>query len=143
MDVMLSGTQGKADRTEPSADWVTSREGLDRLLKGYPILQLPIEDQQVILAVDFNASRALLVRMGQQPTAGYSLSLSPEGCGISGRNALISLVWKEPAQGMATAQVITHPFILLKISRGGYDAVQVVDQDGQVRFDLPVAQGTE
>ena len=70
--------------------------------------------------------------------AGYSLKLDPESCSISQETAYISLVWIEPAPGMVAAQVITNPFILLKLSKGGYDAVKVVDQHEQTRFDLPV-----
>lgn len=139
VDVLLSGTRGDLGHAEPSATWITSNDELDGLIKSHHARQLSDEDRQAILGVDFNASRALLVRMGQQPTAGYSLSLTPEDCGISGRIARISLVWKEPAQGMATAQMITHPFILLKISRDGYNSLQVIDQHGKARIELSVS----
>jgi len=36
--------------------------------------------------------------------------------------------------------VITNPFILLKLSKGGYVVVKIVDQHEQTRFDLPVAK---
>lgn len=141
--VLLSGTRDTAERTEPSAAWITSGAELERSIDRLGALQLPAEDMQALIAVDLAAYRILLIGMGQKPTAGYGLELAPESCSLAERNARISLVWREPAQGMVTAQVITHPFILLKVSKGGYDAVQVVDQHGQVRFDLPVPQGIE
>ena len=143
VEAILSGTRGTVDRTEPTVAWITSSEELERLTQDLQARQPPATDSQEDLSIDFSVSRVLLVRMGQQPTAGYGLGLAPVAGGITDRIALINLVWKEPAQGMATAQVITNPFMLLKISRGGYDTVKVVDQHGQTRFELSVAQGTE
>ena len=107
---------------------------------GQKALQMPAQDIKLALEVDFNASRILLVRMGQKPTAGYSLKLDPESCSVFQQTAYISLIWSEPDPGMVTAQVITNPFILLKLSKGGYDVVKIVDQHAQTRFDLPVAK---
>ena len=138
VDVLVARTQGVDSRPEASAEWVASREELEQLLVGQKASQMPAQDLKPALEVDFAVSRILLVRMGQKPTAGYSLKLDPESCSISQETAYISLVWIEPAPGMVAAQVITNPFILLKLSKDGYDAVKVVDQHEQTRFDLPV-----
>ena len=140
VDVLLTGTQGIDSRLEASAEWIASREELEQLLADQKTRQLPAQEQKPALEVDFTLSRILLVRMGQKPTAGYSLKLNPESCSISGQTAFISLIWTEPDPGMVAAQVITNPYILLKISKGGYDAVKIVDQHDQTRFDLPVAK---
>ena len=99
-------------------------------------LHLPAQEVNTAKNVDFSTSRVLLVSMGQKPTAGYSLKLDQKSSRISKNSAVISLTWSEPDPGMVTAQVITHPFILLSISKGGYNSVKVVDQHGQMRFDL-------
>lgn len=140
VDVLLTGTRGIDSHPELSAKWVTSREELEQMVEGQKALQMPAQDVKLALEVDFNASRILLVRMGQKPTAGYSLKLDPESCSVSQQTAYISLIWTEPDPGMVTAQVITNPFILLKLSKGGYDVVKIVDQHEQARFDLPVAK---
>lgn len=140
VDVLLAGTQGGGRGPEPSAGWITSREDLEQLMDTLKSGRLPAQDRAAALGIDFNASRILLVRMGQKPTAGYSLKLDPASCRISKSTAAVSLVWSEPAPGMVTAQVITTPYILLTISKEGYDSVKVVDQHGQARFDVPVAE---
>ncbi|MEN8246904.1 MAG: protease complex subunit PrcB family protein [Thermodesulfobacteriota bacterium] len=139
VDILLTGTQGDGSHPEPSAEWIASREELGQLVDVHKSGQLPAQDRAAALDIDFNTTRILLVRMGQKPTAGYSLKLDPESCSISQKIAHISLIWAEPAPDLVTAQVITSPFILLKLSKGGYDAVEVVDQHGQARFDLLVA----
>ncbi len=138
VDVLVAGPQGVDSRPEASAEWVASREELEQLLVGQKASQMPAQDLKPALEVDFAVSRILLVRMGQKPTAGYSLKLDPESCSISQETAYISLVWIEPAPGMVAAQVITNPFILLKLSKGGYDSVKIVDQHKKTLFDLPV-----
>ena len=134
VDVLLTGTRGIDSRPELSAKWVKSREELEQMIEGQKARKIPSQE------IDFNASRILLVRMGQKPTAGYSLKLDPESCSVSQQTAYISLIWTEPDPGMVTAQVITNPFILLKLSKGGYVVVKIVDQHEQTRFDLPVAK---
>ena len=139
VDVLLAGTQAIDSHLEASAEWIASREELEQLLDGLKASQMPAQDLKPALEVDFAISSILLVRMGQKPTAGYSLKLDAESCNISQETAYISLVWVEPAPGMVAAQVITNPFILLKLSKGGYAAVNVVDQHKKTLFDLPVA----
>ena len=138
VDVLLAGTQGGGIHQEPSAEWITSREELDQLFNKLSAAQLPAQDPNKTTQIDFSVSRFILVSMGQKPTAGYSLKLDPESCSITKNSASISLVWSEPDPGMVSAQVITNPFILLRISKGGYDAVKIVDQHGQTWFDLLV-----
>jgi hypothetical protein len=136
--VLLAGTQGIDNHQEASAEWIASREELEQLLAGQKARQLPAQDQSAAFDIDFNVSRILIVHMGQKPTAGYSLKLDPDSCSISQETAYISLVLIEPAPGMVAAQVITNPYILLKLSKGDYDAVKVVDQNDQILFNLPV-----
>ena len=138
VDVLVAGTQGSGSRQDPSAEWVTSQEELEQLLDTQSARQLPAQDGKSAHAADVTTSRILLVRMGQKPTAGYSFTLEPESCSISQQTAHITLIWTEPAPGMVTAQVITHPFILLKISKGGFDSIKIVDQHGQIRLEMPV-----
>jgi hypothetical protein len=138
VDVVAGGTQGMGSGPEPSAMWIAARDELDQVFGAQNALQLPAQDRKEALDVDFSTFRMLMVNMGQKPTAGYSLALDPQGGSISRQTAHITLIWTEPAPGMVTAQVVTHPFILLTISKGGFDSVKIVDQHGQTRFELSV-----
>ena len=139
VDVLMAETHGGGGGQAPSAAWITSRKQLDRLSADRKSRQLPAKDVNADLDVDFAAFHILMIRMGQKPTAGYSLKLDPESCSISRNTAYVGLIWSEPAPGMAAAQVITSPYILLKITKGGYDSVKIVDQHDQLRFDLPTS----
>ena len=140
VDVIMTGARGNDTRSQPSIKWIVSQEKLEQLIDDQGANLLLAQNVTTPLEIDFTLSRILLVRMGQKPTAGYNIKLDPESCSISQETAYISLVWTEPDPGMVAAQVITNPFILLKISKGGYDAVKIVDQHDQTRFDLPVAK---
>ena len=84
------------------------------------------------------AYRVLLVRMGRKPTAGYGLACIPERSGLDGATAVVALEWSEPPPGQISAQVVTNPFVVLKISKPGYNRVKLVDQNDQTLFELAV-----
>ncbi len=88
--------------------------------------------------IDFEQYGALLVSMGQQRSGGYVIKLAREELNINGGVAEITVDWIEPAPGMMTTQVITHPCILLQVPRGVYQAIRVVDQSNIVRAELSV-----
>ena len=138
VEALSAGTQGGGSNPEPSAERITSREELKTVLDARIGNQIPVQNLTKDLEIDFSTSWVLLVRMGQKPTAGYSLKLDPASCSISQQTAHVSLLWAEPDPGMVTAQVITSPFILLAISKGGYNSVEVVDQQGQIRLGISI-----
>lgn len=83
--------------------------------------------------VDFNADGLLLVHMGRQPTGGYALELAAPRCPVKKEIAAVVVNWRHPAPGAAVTQAITAPCLLLKVPRGTFRAIQIIDQHGRVR----------
>ncbi len=81
-------------------------------------------------------SRLLLISMGQQHSAGYSLALLSETITVVGGQISIQLAWNSPPQGVMTAQVVTRPCLLLALSAQNYKGVQIVDQVGAFKVSL-------
>jgi hypothetical protein len=81
----------------------------------------------------------LRVDMGQQPSGGYGLKLLSDKLSISGRTASFALQWREPKPGMAQIQMLTYPCLYLKVLKGDYTRLEVIDETGAVKFglDLP------
>jgi len=52
--------------------------------------------------------------------------------------AVVRTRWSAPAPGMLSAQVVTSPCVLIKLSKGDFAAIQVVDQNDQPRARLSV-----
>jgi len=140
VNVLFEDTRGPDNSLEPSAEWIDSQAALERVYTATATLQLPAEASLSIPEIDFTTNRVLLVRMGRKPTPGYAIQLHPEHCKISQDTAFISLRWSEPAPGSVLAQMITSPFILLKLEKQGYSSVNVMNQHGKTLFELPVAE---
>ncbi|MBW2677277.1 MAG: protease complex subunit PrcB family protein [Deltaproteobacteria bacterium] len=140
VDVLFEDTRGPDNSLEPSAEWIDSQAALERVYAATATLQLPAAESEPVPQIDWAENRVLLVKMGRKPTPGYAIQLHPEHCKISQDTAFISLRWSEPAPGSVLAQMITSPFILLKLEKQGYSSVNVMDQHGKTLFELPVAE---
>ncbi len=137
IEVLYADTQGVNTSPEPSAIWINSMEELGYLYAGFETLRLSAAATPVP-EIDFNRFRVLLVEMGQKPTGGFSVNLNEHLSHISKVMAIVSLLWVEPEPETVLPQVITSPFMLLKIEKGTYTSVKVMDQHKQTLFELPI-----
>ena len=78
----------------------------------------------------------LKIAMGTKPTAGYGLSLTSKQLLVSDQTALIKLKWHQPSPDSISAQVITSPCIYLKVQKGKYQNIRVIDSNDQQRYIL-------
>ena len=132
IEVIYSSQQCGRDKPSPNAAWIDNQEQLEASIKqiqrgvlgGDPI-NLP--------RPDFQNEMALLVEMGQKPTAGYQLELIDSGLYISQNQAYVTLNWVVPPKDRVLAQVISSPCLLLKMKRGDYKTIRVQDNAGVVR----------
>ncbi|MCG8065855.1 MAG: protease complex subunit PrcB family protein [Candidatus Thiodiazotropha endolucinida] len=76
------------------------------------------------------------VNMGQQPSGGYALRLISDKLEISSDTARVALEWLQPKPGSVQIQALTYPCLYLKIARGNYSRLEIVDQEGVVRHHL-------
>ncbi|ODB86260.1 hypothetical protein A3195_11540 [Candidatus Thiodiazotropha endoloripes] len=88
-----------------------------------------------------DAEESWLVRvdMGQQPSGGYALKLLSDKLAIEEQTATLALQWSKPEPGMAQVQMITFPCLYLKVAKGDYTRLAVVDEEGNLKhsLDLP------
>lgn len=86
--------------------------------------------------VDFQRNMVLLVSMGQQPSAGYGFDVSRLSATVENHTAVVRLTPVAPPPGALTAQVMTHPCILIRVPRGDYSRIRVVDPNGEILGDV-------
>lgn len=69
------------------------------------------------------------ISRGEQPTAGYGMSLDE----VRRRDgtAVIHVQWQTPEPGAALAQMITHPCLVVGLPRDGIQRIEAVDQTGE------------
>jgi len=76
----------------------------------------------------------IVVAIGEKPTAGYGLAY--DGAKLDGRTLIVTVRETAPPPDAMTAQVITHPCLVLEIPEGELDRVRVVDAAGTVIGEL-------
>ena len=89
--------------------------------------------------VDFDQWRILAVEMGRQPSAGYGFDADGLAAHVAGRIVTVRLSVRRPPPGALVAQMITTPWILIRLPCGAYRSAQVLDQQGRllVQIDSP------
>jgi len=78
----------------------------------------------------------LLVSMGQQSSAGYSLTLLSTTAQLIDGVVSLQVAWNSPQADMMVAQVVTEPCLVLALKRQAYEGIQVVDSHGKLKMTL-------
>jgi hypothetical protein len=86
-------------------------------------------------AVDFEHDGVLLVHMGRKPTSGYGIEIASKQIEIQDQIAMMRVRWIEPAKGRILPQMITNPCVMIRMTKGSYTGIRVVDQNGIVRAE--------
>jgi hypothetical protein len=131
------GLQSDRFDPTPAATWISDIDHLKRIYERLKRSTLA-DARAEIPTLDFYHEAALLVEMGQKPTGGYQLEMNKELLFISNGTAEVNFSWIKPPQGTILPQVITSPWILIMVPRGGYSLITVRDQDGQIRAQVAV-----
>jgi len=78
--------------------------------------------------VQFEREVVAAAFLGQRPTAGYQIRLT--GARRDGDRLVVTVERGAPPAGAITAQVITSPYCLVRLARGGWRTVRFVDPEG-------------
>ncbi len=135
-----SGQQMAEASKTPGCMWITTEDQLsglmDRVGQGTKISAEPI----ALPGIDFAAYGVLAVWMGQMPTGGYALKLMAGTAETKNQTALVPVHWIEPKKGLLTTQIITHPYLMIRLAKGNYGSIAVIDQNGSVRMRVDVTE---
>ncbi|MDX2451282.1 protease complex subunit PrcB family protein [Desulfosarcina sp.] len=133
-----SGRQMVAVSKTLGGMWITNEDQLAALIDqaawGTMIPAKPI----ALPEIDFAASGVLVVWMGEMPSGGYALELMAEAAKVENRTALVPLRWIEPEKGLLTTQIITHPYLMVRMGKGNYDTITVIDPNGLIKILVDV-----
>jgi hypothetical protein len=139
LSLLHSGSFGGfgGESKSPEAVWITDEnQWRDLLARTSEVLDASPATGIEELDIDFAGYGVLLIRMGDKPTGGYGLRLSVTAAQITNRTATVPVQWIEPGEGSITTQAITSPYIVVKMAKGPFDSIAIVDQDGAVRLRL-------
>jgi len=135
-EVLRSGVNGARTIHDSSALWISSRAVLEHV---YTVLNNhQLKNSKTLPNIDFDKYGVLFLEMGQRPTGGYSIDLTPSLSRVIDKQAVINISWNTPLEGLLLTQAVTSPFLLLKIYRADIISILVVDQNEQPLFEIPV-----
>ena len=130
LTVLGSGPVADAVDMQPGALWIKDRNQLPALMDRLPGGRLIQRRADGLADIDFAEADLLLIWMGRKRTGGYALDAVGDRAAIENRSAIVPVRRIEPPQGAVVAQMITNPYLLLRIGEGAFDTITIVDPDG-------------
>lgn len=114
-DVLASGSQATVGEGA-QFEIITNQDQLLRLWNrahGAQLTPPPAPD------IDFRRDTVVAYFMGQRPTGGYSLEV--RDVTVEGNEAYVSIRQREPAPGEIVTQVLTSPWVMIRVPRPNLD----------------------
>jgi hypothetical protein len=133
--LIASGIHGTSRNRIPSIKWITTPEQFRDVIAELGKQQFS-ESKGNVPIIDFEQYRVLWIEMGQQTTGGYALSLDQESSDRSSGIAVIRVNWSKPQEGAILAQIITAPYLLLKLAKNNYRRILIKDQGNHILFNV-------
>lgn len=87
-------------------------------------------------SVDFAREQLLVVSMGQQSSGGYALGFI-DAQRRPDQVLAVTVEWQRPAPDTMQAAVMTQPCQIIAIPKADYRLIEIIDQQGALRFRLP------
>ena len=135
-ELLRSGVYGPRTLQGSSAAWITDPTTLNQV---YTLLdKYQTGKSEALTDIDFDTYGILFIEMGRQPTGGYSIDFVPSQSRVVEKKAFICISWNTPKVGAVLTQVVTSPFMLLKICRSGIASIVVIDQNERPLFETAI-----
>jgi len=137
VEVIYRGVDCQRHERKAAAVWINDRE---QLLQVYEQINTPVVEsgKAVPPHVDFSRFGVLVILMGQKPTGGFHLHLGEKQVFIQNDIARLYIHWVEPPPDAVVPQMVTSPCLMLKLSKGGYSQLYILDQNGHLRTEVGV-----
>jgi hypothetical protein len=134
--IFNSNTFGGFDQTS-RVQWIGDEKSFEAVKNNFNGPKLG-GNEISLPAIDFSREGILFIRMGRKPTTGYRIELASTQVDIKGQTAIVNVHWIEPSKDAILAQMITSPCTMIKMTRGNYNEIRVVDQNGIIRAETRV-----
>ncbi len=133
VEVIYTSQHCGRSQTTPSVTWIDDarqlKASIERIRSGM-LGGKPIDPP----VLDFQHEIALLVEMGRRPTLGYRLAMAGgDELRIAQGQARLALDWLHPPADALVAQTISSPCLLIRLGRGDYTSIQILDRQGVVK----------
>ncbi|MCF6337158.1 MAG: protease complex subunit PrcB family protein [Gammaproteobacteria bacterium] len=133
VEALYTSQQCGRSQSTPSITWINNAQQLATSIQR--IQSTPLGGKPPTLPkLDFQHEIVLLIEMGQRPTLGYQITLTEiNNLHITSGQAHLTVDWIQPPADAMVAQMISSPCLLLKLKRGDYTSVQILDRQGTIK----------
>lgn len=132
VEVLYRGNDCGRQASDPYLTWISDQPRFSRFQQQMGQDYFP--PQAITFpVVDFSREGVLVIEMGRRPSAGYGVDIAAYPGKFRNATLWLSLFWRVPAPGSMQAQVLTSPCVLVRISKGSFRSIQLVDQAGLTR----------
>lgn len=140
MAVICGGSMAGGIDMAPGGVWLSDQKQLDALMdRFFKGTRIPSR-AGVRPDVDFSAEGVLVVWMGRKTSGGYALELAADQAEIEDHTARVPVRWIEPAKGAMVTQIMTNPYLMIRLAKGAYDTITIIDADGARRVVVEAKQ---
>ena len=122
--------------TSPDAVWIESQQMLEVHWQRMHSHRIGGGGTPSPPSIEWETHGLVLIHMGQKRSGGYGLELMKPQASLKGGSAYIEVKWKEPPPNAIVTMMITSPCLLVKIQRGEYKTVVIVDHSGRRRLQV-------
>jgi hypothetical protein len=129
---VAAGQNGRNSSGNYTAELIADQRQLEQLWSGLERKFIG-SSQAPLPEIDFATEQVLFISMGQQPTAGYRLDLAAERLTFSDRAGIVRVLWQEPQPGSMLAQLLTAPYLVLRLPVVDAAELKVLDQNNRLR----------
>ena len=135
VEVLTTGQQCPPAPESWTATWIASPDQLRKMISRCHVNRFGFSSK-ALPVVDFDRFGVLVVEMGQQRSAGYGFDTADVTASMENVTATVRLVCRRPAPGSLTAQMLTNPWIMIRLPAGPFRNIRVVDQNARFLAQL-------
>lgn len=133
-----SGMLADENHKTPGGIWIADKAQMEALAsRMHKNVRIP-NKAGVLPEIDFTANGVLLIWMGLQPSGGYALELMADRAAVEDHTAVVPVRWIEPPKGAMVIQMLTNPYLMIRLAKGKYDTIRVIDGNGVARIRIDV-----
>jgi hypothetical protein len=135
LEVIYRGIDCERTESEAGAVWISNRQ---QLVHVYDQVNKSVigSAQDKLPNIDFSRFGVLMIMMGQRPTSGFRLQRGEKHVLIKDDTAKVYIQWVEPPKDAILPQMTSSPCLMLKLPKGGYSQIHVLDQNGRLRAEV-------
>ena len=124
-EILEAGKDASFSERKPSLHLFTNTDAFDRFYTELHKNRVPVPEPP---EADFDKNIVVYISFGRKNTGGFSIEVLKV---FTERDtAVVKARLREPQPGSFQIQVLTHPYVILSITKGNFTSIDLIDERG-------------